>query len=149
MQQVQKGKGEPSPVSQCETSSGNGFMGIKVPTSEMGQGDLAVFCQFSHFPDSPSQPALLAGSHSLITLYPSVSRASQSLISPVQTPAHLFSCGGPLPCPDTLCGSPAPCTFPLTALKVLPLHPLHHVKHGLSTTLQLQEGLPNPTPPIT
>lgn len=77
MQQVQKGKGEPPPVSQCETSPGRGFMGIKVPTSETRRGDLAVFCQFSHFPDSPSQPALLAGSHSLITFYPGVSRASQ------------------------------------------------------------------------
>ena len=53
----------------------------------------------------------------------------ESLISPVQTPWHLF-CSRSLPCSDTRYGSPAPCTFPLTALKVLPLHPWHHVKQA-------------------
>lgn len=42
-------------------------MGVKVPASETGQGELTLFCQFSHLNDAPSQPASLAGSQGLIT----------------------------------------------------------------------------------
>lgn len=78
MRQVQKGKGELSPVSQCRRSSGNGFVGIKVATSEMGPGELSLFSQFStSLTLLPNPPSFQADSQGLITFYLNVARVSQ------------------------------------------------------------------------